>query len=254
MKLMKFLSFLGAALLLHDTTLGEEQGNFFEKYKDEIQEYTMTGQEKGWKQCDILSADPFSNKDQPQISVDLDKLQTLNVGSNFAFSNCLIVSYDVSSLVNLETLIDFGWAAIQRVRMALVVKMNSGITLDMITNTTKLPFLIAAELSEGKEQFLCPIVGALNPILEENMCNPSYASYKEKRLRVTFMGNAPYFIPTNDGQIDGTDIRMTRILEKKLNFRAEIIKAQSHLDAMIKVCNYFISMKNMTSVYHYFNQ
>ena len=243
MNLIKVFSFLGAASLLQDKTVGEEQGNFLEKYRNEIQEYTMAGHEKGWKHCDILSADPFSNKDLPRISVDLDKIQTLNVRSNFAFSNCLIVSYDVSSLVSLEKLIDFGRAAIEHKRLALVVKMKSGLTLDMITNTTKLPFMIAAELSKGKEQFLCPVVGALRPILEENICNPSYASYKGKRLRVTFMGNAPYFIPINDGLIDGTDIKMIRILEKKLNFRSEIIVAQSHLDAMIKVCNHFISKK-----------
>ena len=213
---------------------------FLEKYRDEIQEYAMTGHEKGWTSCDILSADSFSKKDQPQISMDLDKIQTLNVRSHFAFSNCLLVSYHVHSLFSLEKLIDFGRTAIQEIRLALVVKMNSGITLDMIANTTKLPFMIAAELSTGREQFLCPAVGVLNPILEENMCNLSYTSYKEKRLRVTFMGLPPYFIQTNDGQFDGTDIRMMRILEKKLNFGVEFIMSRDLLDPIIKVCHKFI--------------
>ena len=47
----------------------------------------------------------------------------------------------------------------------------------------------------------------------------------------------------DDGLIDGTDIKMIKILETKLNFRSEIILAQSHLDAIIKVCNHFISKK-----------
>ena len=232
---MKFLCFLGVAFLLQQKTLGEEERMFLEKYKDKIQEYIMTGHEKGQTYCDILSAGPFSIKDQPQISMDLDKIQTLNTRPNFAFSNCLLVSYHISSLVSLEKLIDFGWVAIQYIRLALVVKMNSGITLNMIANTTKLPFIIAAELSKGREQFLCPVVGALSPKLEEDMCNPSYASYKGRRLRVNFIGMPPYFIPTNAGQFDGTDIRLMRILENKLNFRGEIIAAKSNLDALMKV-------------------
>ena len=244
MNLVKIQCFLGAAFLLQQKTLGEEQRMFLEKYRDEIQEYAMTGHEKGWTNCDILSADLFFNEDQPHISMELDNIQILNVRSNFAFSNCLLVSYQVSSLLSLEKLIDFGRAAIQHIRLALVVKMNSGITLNMITNTTRLPFLIAAELEDGREQFLCPVVGVSHPILEENVCNPSYASYKGKTLRVTFMGVPPNFIMTNAtiGLFDGADIRLMRILERQLNFRGEIIMPKSHTDAFIKVCQYFLPM------------
>ena len=245
MKVMKVLLFLGMAFLLLDKALGGKLRLFLDKYKDEIQQYTMAGHEKGWTYCDILSADPFSNEDQPQISMDLDKIETLNVESNFAFSNCLLVSYHISSLVSLEKLIDFGRAAIQHTRLALVVKLNSGITLNMIANTTKLPFMIAAELSKGREQFLCPIVGVSDPILEENVCNLSYASYKGKRLHVTFMGSAPNFILTNatTGHFDGTGIRLMRVLERQLNFRGEIIMPKSVLDAFTKVCHYLIYIK-----------
>ena len=146
MKVMKVLHFLGLAFLLLDKALGGKLRLFLDKYKDEIQQYTMAGHEKGWTYCDILSADPFANEDQPQISMDLEKIQTLNARANFAFSNCLLVSYHLNSLFSLEKLIDFGRAAIQHIRLALVVKMNSRITLNMMANTTGLPFLIAAEL------------------------------------------------------------------------------------------------------------
>ena len=241
MKHMKVFLFLGLAFLLIDKALGGRLRLFFDKYMDEIQEYTMTGHEKGWTYCDILSANPFANKDQPQISMDLEKIQTLNARANFAFSNCLILSYSVNNLFSLEKLLHFGRAAIQHIRLALVIKLNSGITLNMISNSTKLPFMIAAELSNGREQFLCPIVGVSDPILEENVCNPTYTSYKGKRLRITFMGSPPYYIPTNSttGQFDGTDIRLMRILERQLNFRGKIIMPQSHSDAFIMVCHFF---------------
>lgn len=235
MRLTNNLFFLGVIFLLKQKTYGRKQRMFLEKYKDEIQKYIMAGHEKGWTHCDILSADSFSNEDQPQISMELDKIKTLNVGSIYAFSNCLLVSYHVSSLFSLENLIDFGKAAIQHIRLALVVKMDSGITLNMIANTTKLPFMIAAEIASGREQFLCPVVGEVNPKLEEDMCNPSYTSYKKRKLRVTCMGFPPYFIQTNADQFDGIDIRLMRILENKLNFRAEIIAGQSHMDPEIKV-------------------
>ena len=245
MKLMKRFLFLCSAFFTQDKALGEEQRIFLEKYKDAIQGYTMKGNEKGWKNCDILSADTYLNGKQPQFSVGLDKLKTLDIRSTFTSSSCLLVSYHVGGMQSLENLIDFGWAAIQHIRLALVVKMKSGITLNMISNTTKLPFMIAAELEEGREQFLCPIIGVVKPILEENVCNPSYVSYKEKVLRVTFMGNPPQFILTNAeaGQFDGVDIRLMRILEKYLNFRGEIIMPKSFLDAEIKVCLHVIIIR-----------
>ena len=254
MRHMKVFLFLGLAFLLIDKALGGGLKLFFDKYREIVQEYTMTGHEQGWTYCDILSADPLANGHQPQISVDLEKIQTLNARSNFAFSNCLVVSYHLNSLFSLEKLIDFGWAAIQHIRLALVVKMNSGITLNMIANTTRLPFLIAAELEDGREQFLCPVVGVSDPILEENVCNPSFASYRGKTLRVTFMGLPPNFIVTNatTGLFDGADIRLMRILERHLNFRGEIIMPKSHSDAFIKVCHYLLSMQadnNSTSIY-----
>ena len=184
MKLVRAFLLLEWVLILSDISRGEDQEMFLDKYKDEIQEYIMTGHEKGWNNCDIMSAsaNTFSQEGQTKISMELDKIQTLNIKSAFASSSCLLVSYHVRSMDSFSTLLDFGWAAIQHIRLALVVKMNSGINLDMLSNTTKLPFLIAADLEEDKEQFICPIVGKMNPLRQEHMCKLSYVSYKKKRL------------------------------------------------------------------------
>ena len=239
MKLVRAFLLLEWVLLLSDISLGEDQKMFLDKYKDEIQEYIMTGHDQGWNNCDIMSAsaNTFSQEGQTKIAMDLDKIKTLNIKSSFASSSCLLVSYEVRSMASFSTLLDFGWAAIQHIRLALVVKMNSGINLDMLSNTTKLPFLIAADLEEGKEKFICPTVGKRTPLRQEKMCKLSYVSYKEKRLRIALVGIPPHFIFTNDGIIEGTNIRMMRILEQKLNFIAEIIVPESFFDAETQVCN-----------------
>ena len=238
MKLVRALLLLEWVLLLSDISLGKDQERFLDKYKDKIQEYIMTGHEKGWNNCDIMSSstNTLSHEGQTKISMDLDKIKTLNFKSTFASSSCLLVSYHVRSMDSFSTLLDFGWAAIQHIRLALMVKINSKINLDMLSNTTKLPFLIAAYLEKGKEQFICPIVGKQNPLLQEKMCKLSYVSYKEKRLRIALVGIPPHFIFTNDGIIEGTNIRMMRILEQKLSFTAEIIVPDSFLASETKVC------------------
>ena len=239
MKLVRVFLLLGWVLLLSNISLGEDKEMFLDKYKDTIQEYIMTGHEKGWNNCDVLSVstNTFSHEGQTKMSMDLDKIATLNIRSAFASSSCLLVSYHVRSMASFSTLLDFGWAAIQHIRLALVVKMNSGINLGMLSNTTKLPFLIAADLEEGKEQFICPIVGKMKPLRQEKMCKLSYVSYKEKRLRIALLGIPPHFIFTHDGIIDGTNIRLMRILEQKLGFTAEIIVPESFKDSIAKVCN-----------------
>ena len=38
----------------------------------------------------------------------------------------------------------------------MVLKLGPGMVLDMAANTEKLPFLIAAAMENGQEQYLCP--------------------------------------------------------------------------------------------------
>ena len=247
--LIGFILPLGA-LLLPDTSLGQEQGMFLQKYKDAIQNYIMTGHEKGWKECDILSGG-FSYQagtemrrgssstslyeGTPHISMELDKIKTLDTKLTFASSHCLLVNYHVGSKASLSSLLDFGRATLQHIRLALMLKIGSGITLDMATNVTKLPFLIAAESSLGKAQFLCPVVGERDLSLELEMCKPSYISYKNTTLRVGLIGISPYVINTKHGY-DGIDLRMLTMLAERLNYNPKIIAPPSWNAVVDMVC------------------
>ena len=135
-----------------------------------------------------------------------------------------------------DLLLKFGMDAADYVRIAVVLKMRLGLTLDMVTNTTKLPFLVAAELGQAKEQFLCPVVGEVEPRLKQALCPASYVSYSYKTLRIGQLGITPDFIFTNNGDFDGINIKLINILKHKFNFMSEIIIPQSFQDAYLKVC------------------
>ena len=218
---MVILILVGIWILLA-RALGQQPSTFMGKYKEEIQKYLMTGHEQGWQHCDILTEKP-SLQGVPQISMSLNKIKALNIKSAFAFSQCLLIKYHISSEASLSALLDFGLEAIQQVRLALVVQMKSGITLDMIQNTTKIPFLIAAELEHGKEQFLCPFLGEIEPRLEQDLCKGSYVSYKNKKLRIVLGGLMPDFMRTSNGTIEGTGIRLIKMLANQLNFLPQVI-------------------------------
>ena len=228
-------------LLLPTTSLGQEHSILLKRYKDAIQNYIMTGHEYGWKQCDILSDGSLYETgrqmgDIPHISMELDNIMTLDTKLTLASSHCLLVAYHVDNKASLSTILDFGKAAFHYTRLAMVLKMDSGITLDMATNVTKLPFLVAAESDHGKRQFLCPVIGEMEPRLELDMCKPSYVSYKYRSLRVGIMGLKPYFINTELGH-DGIDFRMLTMLEERLKFKARIIVPPSFLASVDMVCS-----------------
>ena len=102
--------------------------------------------------------------------------------------------YKVNSIKSLLAPVKFGRRAIQHKRIALVVKLGPGVTLNDIKNTHKLPFLIAAELDNGEEQFLCPVIGQPDPWRQQSMCKESYVSAKNKVLRVAILGSSPWFV------------------------------------------------------------
>ena len=235
MKLLMGVLFLGT-LLFSDTIFGQEQIMFLDKYRIAIQNYIMTGHENELQHCDILSGTTISHKVVPQISMGLDKINTLDMKSAFASSHCLLVNYHVSSESNLSALLDFAWTAIQYVRLALVMKMGSSVSLAMASNTTNLPFLIAAKQDDNTEQFICPVLGEEKPRLEQDMCKPSYASYKHKTLRIALTGIEPDFVSTSTGN-DGTDMRLLMLLSKILDFRPKITVPKSFMGAVEMVCS-----------------
>ena len=128
--LIGFLLPLGT-LFLPETSMAQEQSTFILKYKEPIQNYIMTGHEKGWKECDILSdGSSFETGEQiggdtPHISMELDKIMTLDTKLTFASSHCLLAIYHVGNKASLSTILDFGRAAFQYTRLALVLKMDS---------------------------------------------------------------------------------------------------------------------------------
>ena len=214
---------------------------FLQKYKGEIQNYIMTGHEKEWTHCDILSEHGFSYEGVPQTTMVLKEIKMLNLGTAFASSHCLLVTYYVGSMASLSALLEFGWAAIRYVRLALVIEMGSGVTLEKTANTSRLPFLVAAESDQGREQFLCPVVGEVEPRLEDEMCKPSYVSYKSKAIKIALYGIPPWRVQSNGGLLgtgfDGINVRFLKYLSERLNFLPHINVAPSHQSAEEQVCN-----------------
>ena len=175
---------------------GQNPGMFLTKNKDHIENYIMNGYGWGWKQCDVISdLSQQSNfmDETPKFVMDLNILYNFDIRTSLASSYCLLVFGHVNSNQTLSDLIKFGWSVVQRKRLALVLKLSQGLTLEMATNTTKLPFLIAASRADGKEQFLCPVIGEMNPRLQDTKCDVSYSSYKNKALRVGVFGVPPNY-------------------------------------------------------------
>ena len=222
--------------VLLDKALGQQEGTFIAKYRNAIQKYIMTGHEEGWQHCDILSENP-SYMGVPQISIKLEKIKTLNIKSAFENSHCLLVNYDISSNASLSSILEFGLEAINHVRLALVIKMRSGITLETASNTSKLPYLVAAETENGMEQFLCPIVGEINPQLGNEMCTPSYLDYKRKVLRIGLYGLPPDVIriPKSTHFVGATPL-LIKMMAERLKFIPDIKRPGTWNGAENQVC------------------
>ena len=176
--------------------------NTLTKHKEAIQSYIMTGYESNWHPCERLSDRGDYSSNAPQIIMNLNDIHTLNLKSTFAYTTCLLVHYDVSSRESLSALTEFGWKAINHVRLAIVMRLRSGITLEMAKNTSNLPYLMAAQYDDGKEQFLCPIVGEGKTEFGQVMCRKSYLSYKNKKLRIGGVGLLPDAWPGRPGRMN----------------------------------------------------
>ena len=196
---MNFIKHFIISILLHFLHSEGVFCNILIQHKDAIQSYMMAGYEGEWQQCDRLSDHSDYSNNEPQIMVNLNDIETLNLKSTLAYSTCLLVQYDVSSRAGLSALMEFGWKAINHVRLAIVITLRSGITLESAKNTSNLPFLVAAQLDDGKNQFLCPIVGEVKPGFGREMCKKSYLDYKGKKLRIGGVGLLPDAWPGRPG-------------------------------------------------------
>ena len=164
---------------------------FLARHRDAIENFIMTGYGKGWKNCDIITDAPQGPgflTSNPLYVMEVDHLKNFDISTSLSSSHCILTSFYVKRNQSLSDLIEFGWATIQHKRLALVLKMGAGLSLDMARNITKLPFVIATELWNGKPQFLCPVVGEAEPHLQDYSCEPSF---KNKILRVACFGLPP---------------------------------------------------------------
>ena len=205
---------------------GHKLHKFLEEHRIQIQNYIMAGYGGGWEHCDVLSLEPLG-VDAPQFIMGFETFNGLNMRSALSSSHCLLAAYHIESKESLSAIIKFGWRVIHHKRIALILSMGNGVTLGIATDTEKLPFLIAAKLQGERKQFLCPIVGKAEPLLQGHMCDISYTSYKYKKLRVGIVGIQPHFFKTKNG-IDGTDIRLISLLAEKLNFMADVVVPRTY--------------------------
>ena len=187
----KVLLFIGEILMFYKAQgLGFEV--FTAEYRRPMEEYVMTGYGDGWRHCDTLSANKQEaniDEDIPNFSITLDRLSTIDLRSILSYSRCVLAIYEVDTIEHLASIIKFGWKAIRNKRIALILKLGSGLTMDNPINRTKLPFPVAAELENGVEQFICPFIGEDVPILQGQMCNNSYLSLERKTVRIGVTGH-----------------------------------------------------------------
>ena len=188
---------IGAIILgdLADVICAQEDTLFLSKHRQSIESYILKGYGKRSDyHCDVLHASSIKDglDGRAQFIMGLNEVDRFDLSSNLASSHCLLVSVEVNNSESLAAGVKFGWTVVQHKRVALVMKMVSDVTLNEAMNVTKLPFLVAAELKGGKEQFLCPVVGEREPHLQNTMCVDNYTSYKNKVIRFSITGVPPY--------------------------------------------------------------
>ena len=172
-------------------THGLELNTFMAKHQTAMEEYIMTGHGNGWTHCDIFSAFPERKTNLehiPQVTIDIEHLKSIDIGATLSSSHCILAMYEVGSRENLESLMELGRRAIEHKRIALVIKLGTGLSL---LDSKKLPFMIAALHENGKEEFICP---SGENVIQSRICDKSSLTLSGKTLHVGILGVGPYFI------------------------------------------------------------
>ena len=204
---------------------------FFDRHISDIENYIMTGYGYGWNQCDEITLEPKFLDNRPLYLIDQHIINGIELPNTVASSSCLIVTSQIKSNQSLSELIQFGWNVVRYKRLALVLQMSSDISLDFAKNTTGLPFLIAAQLEGGREQYLCPLIGQSSPLLKHSLCEQSLYSLKNKTLRVTLVGVMPWI----GYPFEGSDPRFIEMVSEKMDFSVQRIWATGgYTDAINK--------------------
>ena len=199
---------------------------FVFKYKRDIENFIMAGFGGGWDMCDIIvvdPVDPIPSWEIPHLMGNVKMLNTLDIGNTMGHSHCLLLWAQARDNATLKALIKFGWSTIQHKRVGMMLSLSSNIALDKATNTTNLPFLIAAQLESGREQFMCPVLGSYQPQIQSSICDKNLTDYRGKTIRVGFsIAFRPYGFMTEIGVPDGVDKRFLEVLRSKMDFNIKI--------------------------------
>ena len=168
--------------------------------------------------------------------MDMASLKAFDIRTGFSNSQCLLITAHVKNHRVLAEIIEFGWTAVHHKRLGMSLRLGSNLTLDMATNITNLPFSIAAQLEEGKVQFLRPDMGKSMPKLQSFISHWPQPTYTEKSIRVGIIGVGlvPHIFKGANGQLDGISIRLISLLESKMKFKINYVAtAGTGIDAVI---------------------
>ena len=216
------------SLFLAAAVQGNDFGSFVSKYKVDVENFIMAGYGGGWDSCDIIAVSPVKPKPSwnvPQLTVDINTLKELDLGSDLLPSYCFLVLAKVKDNATMSAITEFGWTAIKHKRVGMILTLGSDITtLDEARNMRKLPFPIAAHMDSGREQFLCPSVGNQQPLYQHSICEKHLTNYHDKTIRVQLLTESiPLGFMKENGTVpDGVDINILKALQKKMGFKIEI--------------------------------
>ena len=205
---------------------GEKFASFIQRQRLPIQEQIMIGSEGALRDCDLLNLIPqtsYLSDEIPQWNIELEFAMAFDLKTLASTSSCLLLSFHVNNFETLTPLIEFGWAVTQHMRLGMVLSLGPGMTLQFLPpHTPNLPFLIAAKSDYGFEEFLCPVVGQHNPVVQSHMCDRSYSSYVGKTLNLGHTGIWPYVyeVPV-DGRVWGVDVALMNLLRDKMKFKID---------------------------------
>ena len=202
------------------SSIEEEFGSFIEKHRLEIQEQIMMGSEGTVKNCDILNLSPrhsYYFDKVPHWAIELQFVASLDLNKLMSTSSCVLLHYQVNDFKSLTALIKLGLLAIEHSRLGMVLNLGPGMT-NQVLRGRPISFMIAAKNEHGNEEFLCPVIGQSEPVIQTNMCDRSFIRYEGKTLNVGCKGNWPYFFESSN-QMSGVFVSMMNFLKDKLGFK-----------------------------------
>ena len=208
-------------LMFNNFVCGQDFGTFVAQHAKSIENYIMVGYGEGWKSCDFMSTSKsYQLFNSPNFVMDMDKLGSIDIGSLLSSSTCILIISQASDNETISGVIEFGKSVAQHKRVGMILKLDSNTSLQSV-NSTKIPYLVGAQMEGGKFQFLCPTTGSNRPIMESEMCPQTYTGYKGRYIRVAFHDFArPYGFLNKSGNPDGIEARFMELVQEQMRFIA----------------------------------